>query len=194
MKTFFTALLAVVALASFAKADRILIYRGYQTGRTNESISPLKHSYILFDLDSLQSVRVQFGGPVVGQLYYSVGTPSAFVYAPITTGATTSQTYFGYGSTTVSTTFNVTFRALYGENVMQNLGGTFSGEYPGSLVYKDYALSGNGVPSGDTYTKLSGLYDICPLLTEESNASDDNLAAATLIVTDFLTKRGFVQE
>jgi hypothetical protein len=194
MKTFFTALLALVCLASFAKADRILIYRGYETGRTNTGVSPLKRYYVLFDLDSLQVVRVEYGGNVPGQLYYSIGAPASFIYAPITTTGTYSQTYFAYSSNDPGPPFNISFRYFFGQNVNQSLGGTFSGEYPGALQFKDFELSGNGATAGDTSAALNAMFVIRPGLTEESNASDDNLTAATALVTAFLTNLGYVQE
>jgi hypothetical protein len=194
MKTFFTALLALVCLASFAKADRILIYSGYEGGRTNNGVVPLRRYFVLFDLDKLQVVRVAYGGDALGQLYFSVGAPAPFIYAPITTTGTNSQTYFAYSSNDPGPPFNISFRYFFGTNVMQSLGGSFSGEYPGHLVFKDFELAGNGGTIGDTSAVLNAAFDIRPALTKESNASNDDLTAATGLVTTGLGTHGYVQE
>jgi len=197
MKLLSTIFLALLSIAPLAKADRILIYQGSELTETNNSPYPVagrKHYIKLFDLDTLQSVSIEYGGEIGREYYYSVGAPSAFVYAPITTGATTSQTYFAAGTAATGATFSNSFLAYSGNNLPLTLGGAFTGNYPGILIYVNFARSGDGTIPADTASSGFGNYDLNLGFTRETNNSNDDLPTATAVVTAQLTKSGYIGE
>ena len=194
MKSVITIFLALFAIAGFAQADQILIYRGYEGQRTNFGDNEHRYYYLLFDLTSLQEVAVEHGGPVDTVFYYSVGKPTRFVYMPISTGANASATCLASGSTYVSNTFSLKFSLLTGSNSQQTLGGSLAGKYPATLSYVSYDRSGDGTNEVDKTIDDVGLFDLAVDLTQESNTSNDDLPTATAIVTDLLKSDGFAPE
>jgi hypothetical protein len=194
MKRIFTFVLALAAFASLAKADEILIYQGSQIDQINNRNVQLTRYFVVFDLTTLEYVRIGYGGAVPSEYYYSVGQPAAFVYSPIPSGANSTQSYFAYGSSNTSATFSLGFGFYSGDNTQPNLGGSLTGKYPATLSHRNYLHSGDGSTVADVADFDSGVYDLRVGLTQESNASNDDLTAATAIVTEALGKQGFGPE
>jgi hypothetical protein len=191
MKVFFSVLLALLTFANLAKADRIVVYEGSQDGTTNNALTGIVNYFWLFDLDTLQFNDVTYSGAGSNKTY-SVGTAAPFIYEPITSAPNLTRTYFEYGSSNMSATFSLGFEYFVGDDSFENLGGTFTGDIPTRLTFKSYSIAGNGTTGGDTASLETGVYTINLDVTRESNASNDDLTAATTIITAALTKAGYM--
>jgi len=193
MKTFLSSLLALLLVASFAKADRILVYQGSQKGRVNNTIGALDHSFMLFDIDTLQSVAIDytFTTGASPTKTYSVSSPVNFLYDPIATPTNFTQTVFQYSNATMSPPFNIGFTTFVGNNTLLGLGGTFIAQFPYKLILTYYSVTGSGTTGTDTASFGSGVYNINVPLTRQSNASNDDLTTATTLVTQSLITSGY---
>jgi len=189
MKRLMTVLVALVALCNNSWADRILIYKGSQTNKHNDAHSQVVHFYILFDLDTLLSNSVVYGG-VGKSKTFSAGTPAAYVYAPLT-APKGSETVFANGIVDMSASFELVMETFTGRNSLLNLGGTFTGEFPVTLSSSVRNIQGGGTLASDNNFVANGSYVLVKSLTQQSNESNDNLTDATTIVTAALTKEGY---
>jgi len=194
MKTFLTLFLAFFTAITFAKADRILIYNGYQVSRANRGPGNLTHVYWLFDLDTSRLNYVLYGGTGSGKAF-TTGTAASFVDQPVTTFLGTTRTYFQYGSSDMSATFALNFGSFSGENeVYANLGDSLSGAFPPALTFNSYNLTGSGTPNTASVDTAVGYSNLDLSLTRQSNASNDSLGTATTAVTDFLGQQGYTSQ
>jgi len=186
--------LSLFVLANFAKADRILIYHGYQIGNTNEGPAQTSHLYWLFDLDTSELNYVLYSGTATGKVF-TTGTATSFVYEPVTTSSNSTETYFQYGSSDLSASFAINFGTFSGNNEAHfDLGGTFTGVVPAIMSFNSYNLTGNGTTGSDEADIAIGEYDLDSTLTRESNGSSDNLSTATTAVTNFLGQQGYTRQ
>jgi hypothetical protein len=190
MKSFFTTLFALAAFASIASADNIVIYQGYEAQKVNSVAAGVSDYFYVFDLTTLQANTVAYG-TANGKKYATVGTPFAFVYDPVAAPQMTSESNFEFGSSQTSAPFSVSFTNFYGVNLAHNLGGTFIGQVPDVMSYTSYSITGSGTTGTDSAITDRGLFGLRVTLTRLSNASNDDLADATTIVTSFLSNLGY---
>jgi hypothetical protein len=190
MKSFLTTFLALALLACIARADNILIYQGYSVQRVNSGPIAVTHYFWLFDMTTLQANNVAYG-VTNGTKFDTVGTPVSFVYDPVAAPQMTSETNFEIGSSQMSPPFALNFAEFYGVNVAHNLGGTYVSQFPEVMSYNNYSITGSGTTETDSATTDRGLFSLSIVLTRTSNSSNDDLAAATTIVTTFLSTLGY---
>ena len=190
MKTFFAILLAAITFTAGARADRILIYKGSQTSRTNGGKGRTDSSYVLFDLDTLEYDYVLYGGVGAGKFHSLLG-PVAIIDSPIGIPSGKTQTYFAYSTTTTTTPFTLLLGAFWGTNSSVAIGGGTTMEAPKKLTQSYRGIGGDGTEPDDTVTTITGMYDIDLTFTVESNTVPDNLTEATDIVLNALTLKGY---
>jgi hypothetical protein len=188
MKTFIVLLLATFALAGISRADRILVYDGYQATRTNDAPGVLSHAYYLFDLNTSEMNYVTYGG--TGGKIYTTGTASSFVYEPVETSLNDTMSYFQSSSTVMTSPFALYFSVFYGNNEVHALG-NFVANVPSFLYFNGYDLAGNGTAVGDTTIESAGYYTLDVIETRASNNSNDSLATATAAIGSYLNQHGY---
>jgi hypothetical protein len=190
MKTFFTTLFALAAFASIASADNIVIYQGSEAQKVNSIAAGVSRYFYVFDLTTLQANTVAYG-IAAGKKFETAGTTFPFVYDPVAGVQMTSESNFEIGGSQMSAPFSLNFANFYGVNVAHNLGGTFVGLFPNVMSYNSYSITGSGTTGTDSATTERGLFALSITLTRLSNASNDDLAAATTIVTSYLSNLGY---
>jgi hypothetical protein len=102
-----------------------------------------------------------------------------------------TESNFEIGSSNMSASFALSFADFFGANVAHNFGGTFVSLFPDVMSYTNFSITGSGTTGTDTVTTDRGLFDLNLTLTRSSNVSNDDLAAATAIVTAYLASLGY---
>jgi len=194
MKTIIAAFLVLAGIGNFARADNILIYAGADTDSQNSNSShsrQLLHNILIFDLSTSSVASFAYGG-IGKNKVYNLPVFYTFSFAPVTTSAETSATFFPIDNTSSLTgTFDYDMAVYSGNNKLYNLGGGFTGEYPGTLVHFHYIVIGDGTTLNDNSSVSTGVYHLDLPLTQQSNTSGDTRSTAILLVEAFLQKAGY---
>ena len=187
---------AILALAlllpALAHADRVLIYSGSQTQRLNGAPGTVSHYFYVFDLDTQEYNQVSYfvaGG--VKHISLDVATP--IVYCPLKTSVNASQTYF-VNSSSDDSIFRYVFQLFSGNNVLLDIGGGFTGEFPKTLSYNNHSIFGNGTTAEDAAYVTTGAFTLNLTLTRQANnalAGGGNITQAAAVIVGHLNSLGY---
>ena len=197
MKTLIAVFLALVALCNVGRADRFLIYVGSAKERTTGTLVSKTYAtvvvtdyFYIFDVDSDQYVVIGYSD-VKGSKSFFQNSPASFISAPYAISSKATRSVFVFSTSTTTTPFTIATSTFTGNNVLQDFGGSFAGEYPAVLGYTVSGINGDGSLANDIVYSGSGVYRLDAALTKESNENNYGIAAAADIVVTFLSNKGY---
>lgn len=171
MKTLIAVFLALVTLANFAKADRILIYKGEMQQKTfgtlvakNDVAITNTTSYYVFDLDTSQYNTVNYF-VLKGAKGFVIDIPAAFINVPFSTAPKRTESSFILSTSVTSVPFTVSTSVFTVNNVLQEFGGSFAGEYPVVLSLRLFGVNDDGGLANDIRFTGTGVFRINLSLT-----------------------------
>lgn len=202
MKTISAFLLALGFLICSSRADRILIYNGSMTQKSigasaaADYVATTGSSIIyIFDVDTSQYNFITYSDiKHVKTFHINSYDTSPFINSPFSSSSKVTHSTFIISTSTTSTPFTISTESFTGVNVLQNFGGTFTGEFPMMLKYTLFSVNGDGTLANDIQSSGSGMFHIDLLLTMGSNIENSNMAAAVDGVVLHLSGIGYTSE
>jgi hypothetical protein len=202
MRTYIAILLAVCCLGNIARADRILIYKGAIAQKSVGASVAAKDvatsgssAYYFFDLDTPGYNFVVYSN-IKGVKRYHINNFAtlAFINCPFSQSSKKSESTFIISSSTTSTPFAISTDTFTGANVLQNFGGTFAGEFPASLKFTEFSVSGDGTLANDVELSGSGLFKIDLTDTRDANTNNASVATEVATIATGLINSGYTAE
>jgi hypothetical protein len=175
------------------RADTVLIYNVTDSGRNvggGKTTRVNARCYFLFDYNTQKYVLIFTFATKQRKLYLDL-PPQDFVFAPVSTSATASSTFFVITSQSLNPTFNAYAIFMNGVDKLLDLGGGHVGNFPPTVSGVIRSITTDGTPAGSSATMRNISMKLVSPLTIQANTADANLAAATVIVTEDLKRRGY---
>ena len=184
MRTCIALLLAACCLGNIARADRILIYKGTITQKSigesvaaHDVLTTGSAAYYFFDVDTSGYNFITYSD-IRGVKRYHINyyTTTPYIYSPYSSSSIATDSTFIISNSNTSTPFAISTETFSGANVLQNFGGTFTGEFPATLRFTELSVSGDGTLANDVQLSGSGLFSIDLKDTRFANGNNYSVA------------------